>query len=76
MEPQHGHVRVERQPGVKDALAGVGGPGPHWISDQVRSLLFFYYFLVFSRFFFFFLLRFAQNSRTRRGTLTVLVGEG
>ncbi|CAN0598129.1 unnamed protein product, partial [Ectocarpus sp. 12 AP-2014] len=33
MEPQHGHVWVERQQGTKDS-AGGGGGGSFWMSDK------------------------------------------
>lgn len=35
MEPQHGHVWVERQQGAKDSGGGHGG-GSFWMSDKVR----------------------------------------
>lgn len=34
MEPQHGHVWVERQQGTKDSGGGHGG-GSFWMSDKV-----------------------------------------
>lgn len=35
MEPQHGHVWVERQQGTKDSGVGHSG-GSFWMSDTVR----------------------------------------